>query len=164
MATSTKQVVATVPVYDYLLNPGDAVLTNPPGLGGKRVKVTLAFDKARSSPPVTWLPNSAVYSTLTDPNGFWQVNVVPTDQINPSGTYYVVEIEGYLSYKINPVAAGVPGVGWQSSAILIDLPPGLGISGFTLPGGTTVAGGLNIGPGEPGLDVSSSGTLLIGDN
>lgn len=163
MATSTKQAVATVPVYDYLLNPGDATLTSSPGLGGKRVKVTLAYDKARSIAPVTWLENLTVYSALTDANGFWQVNLVPTDNITPSGTYYIVEVEGYLSYKINPTLAGVPGIGWQSSAILIDIPPSLTIAGQTV-GTLTVTGLLAIGPGEPGIDTSSPGALLIGDN
>src|SRR5260370_19244321 len=119
MANSTPQLVTTVAVYDYVLNAGDPTNVNPSGIKGKRVKVTLAFDKAQSQNPVTWLPNSATYAAITDANGFWQVHVVPTDQINPSGTYYIVEVEGSPSYKINPLAAGVPGIGWQSSAIII---------------------------------------------
>lgn len=144
MATSTKQVVATVPVYDYLLNPGDAVLTGAPSLAGKQVKVTLAYDKARSISPVTWLENLTVYSTKTDQNGFWQVNVVPTDNITPANTYYIVEVEGYLSYKINPILAGVPGVGWQSSAILLDIPASLTPAGQTITGPLTVTGTLAV--------------------
>jgi hypothetical protein len=144
MATSTVQTVATVPVYDYYLPPGDPTLTNPPGLAGKRVKVTLAYDKARTISPVTWLENLTVYSTLTDKNGFWQVNLVPTDNITPSGTYYIVEVEGYLSYKINPTQAGVPGIGWQSAAILLDIPASLTPAGQTIAGPLTVNGLLSI--------------------
>jgi hypothetical protein len=144
MATSTKQTVATVEVYDYLLNSGDATLTIAPGLGGKRVKVTLAYDKARTINPVTWLENQTVYAAITDPNGFWHVFVPPTDNITPANTYYIVEVEGYLSYKINPTQAGVPAIGWQSSAILLDIPASLTPAGQTITGPLTVTGTLAV--------------------
>lgn len=164
MATSTKQVVATVPVYDYVQNPGDAVLTSAPPLAGKQVKVTLAYDKARSISPVTWLENLTVYSTKTDANGFWQVNVVPTDNITPANTYYIVEVEGYLSYKINPLLAGVPGVGWQSSAILLDIPASLTPAGQTITGPLTVTGtlavtGLFTVASTTGMQVNAAGDI-----
>src|SRR5438046_4071650 len=163
MATSTAQAVATIPVYDYALAPGDPTSSTPKGLPGRRVKVTLDYSQATSQNPVTALEGAPVI-TQTDGNGFWQVNVVATDKLNPSGVVYQVEVEGRPAYLINPVAAGVPGIGWQSSAILVNAPAGIGVAGFFLPGGTTVLGGLNITAGEPGFDVAAAGTLLIGDN
>lgn len=169
MATSTKQTLSTVPVYDYLMPTGDPTLTNPAGLLGKRVKVTLAFDKARSTSPITWLGSQTVYSTLTDQNGFWQVNVVPTDQITPSGTYYIVEVEGGPTYKINPLAAGVPAAGWASSAILLDIPAALNAVGqtvgpLTVTGTLTVSGAVTLSALAAGQIVfPGAGGLLSGD-
>jgi hypothetical protein len=125
MATSTKQNVALVEVYDYELASGDPSAATAAGLAGKKVKVTLQYDKARSTAPIVWTDPQPVYTAVTDSNGFWHVFVVPTDNITPSGTYYLVQIEGYRTYRINPVLAGIPGVGWQSSAILLDTPASL---------------------------------------
>lgn len=171
MATSTKQTVATVPVYDYLLAPGDAVLTAPPGLAGRRVKVTLAYDKAQSIAPnpITWIAGQTTYSAITDANGFWQVNVVPTNRLTPSGTYYVVELEGFLSYKINPTDVAVPAPGWASSAITIDVPAALTPAGQTTGNlqvngtlGVTGAVTLSSTLGVTGLATLSGGLAVSG--
>ncbi|MFI4977545.1 MAG: hypothetical protein ACHQC8_02540 [Solirubrobacterales bacterium] len=156
MATSTKQTVALVEVYDYELGDGDPTLLNAPSLAGKKIKVTLQYDKARSTSPVTWVGNEPVYSAVTDQNGFWHVFVQPTDQITPSGTYYLVQVEGYRTYRINPVLAGIPGIGWQASAILLDFPGPLTTSGGTIAGPITITGGLNV---QGLLNLAASGTI-----
>jgi hypothetical protein len=138
MATSTAQAIATVPVYDYLMAPGDPTNTNPQGLRGKKVKVTLSYAQSQSASPVTFLGTDPVI-VETDLNGFWQVHLVANNKINPAGTLYTVEIEGNRNYLINVTDVGVPGIGWQSSAIAV-LPPISGGVGYTLPGGTIVLG------------------------
>src|SRR5206468_12922811 len=115
MATATAQLIATVPVWDYLINPGDATNPNPKGLPGRQVKVTLSYAQGQSASPVTLLGTDPVV-VKTDPNGFWQVNLVPNNKISPSGTIYTVEIEGYRSYVIQVTDVGAPAIGWQSSA------------------------------------------------
>src|SRR5260221_1098883 len=160
MAVSTKQAVALVEVYDYYQASGDPANTTSGGRAGKRVKVTLNYSLASSTTPITALDPAPINAT-TDANGFWHVFVTPTDQINPSGVLYQVEVQGGRSYLINPIAAGVPGIGWQSSAILVNAPTGLGPSGFTLPGGTTVNGALTV---QGVLVAGSTGGVFIDAN
>lgn len=159
MATSTAQAIATVPVWDYFLPPGDPTNTNPKALIGKRVKITLTYGLAQSANPVTLLGTDPV-NLLTDANGFFQANLVPNNKISPAGTLYNVEIEGYRSYLINVTDVGVPAGGWQSSAIAVLPPVGGGAPGYTLPGGTQVLGELDV----VSLDVAPPGVLPIGAN
>lgn len=156
MATSTAQALATVPVWDYLMNTGDPLSTSPKGLGGKKGKITLTYSLAQSANPVTLLGTDPIPFT-TDPNGFWQVNLVPNNKISPTGTLYSVEIEGYRSYLILVTDVNVPGIGWQSAAIAILPPIGGGAPGYTLPGGTTV-----LGPFTIQGDLTTTGNTKIG--
>ncbi len=163
MATSTAQAIATVPVYDWLMATGDPLNATPKGLPGKKVTIQLTYSLSQSASPVTLLGTDPVV-LQTDPNGFWQANLVPNNKISPTGTLYKVEIEGYRSYLVNVTDVGAPAIGWQSSAIAVLPPVGGGAPGYTLPGGTSVLGGLTIAAGETGFDTNSPGALLIGDN
>src|SRR5207247_57183 len=149
------QALATGQLWDYLMEPRDPMSTKPKGLSGRRVKISLTYGLSQSASPVTLLDTEPVGVT-TDGNGFWQANLVPNNKVSPAGTLYKVEIEGYRSYLVNVTDVAAPGIGWQSSAIAV-LPPVGGAVGYTLPGGTSVLGGLNIAAGEPGLDVNSVG-------
>jgi hypothetical protein len=205
VANSTAQTIPLVEIYDYLLASGDpASATTAKGQSGRQVKVTLQYDRALTIAPdvVVWAQQAAVYSALTDLNGFWHVFLVPNNKISPANTYYTVEVEGGPSYQIQVTDVAVPAPGWQSSApgILLNIPAALapttstvgaitatglitaqaGINvtaggvtivggltasgGGTISGGLTVSGALNVSPGETGLDTSSAGALIIGDN
>ncbi|HZK73153.1 MAG TPA: hypothetical protein VFD88_04045, partial [Clostridia bacterium] len=103
MATSAAQVVPLVEIYDYYTGTGSSSSgTSAPGRKGRQVKVTLQYDRAITiaPDPVVWVAQEAVYTSLTDGNGFWHVFLVPNNKISPANTYYVVEIEGGPSYKI----------------------------------------------------------------
>src|SRR6266702_3416391 len=143
MATSTAQAIATVPVYDWLMATGDPLNATPKGLPGKKVTIQLTYSLSQSASPVTLLGTDPVV-LQTDPNGFWQANLVPNNKVSPTGTLYKVEIEGYRSYLVNVTDVGAPAIGWQSSAIAVLPPVGGGAPGYTLPGGTTVLGALTV--------------------
>lgn len=135
---SSAQSVPLVRVYDYLIIPGNSVSGNAPSRAGRTVTLRLSPAQSSSGPiiatsiaPVTQLPNVPLESTVTDGNGYWEIWVVPTDNINPSGMQYIVD-DGYRTYKINPVAAGIPGIGWQSSAIITSAPAVLNPAGQTV--------------------------------
>src|SRR3974390_2833080 len=121
MANSAAQTVNTVPVWDYMLASGNPTKLNPLGVQGRTVRITLEYAQGSSASPnpVTAMDTAEVVA-LTDNNGFWQVHLVPTDQMNPSGMLYKVQVGDRPPYLINPVAAGVPAGGWQSSAIIVN--------------------------------------------
>lgn len=152
---SVAQAVALVRVYDYLMQPTGAAGGNAKPVQGVIVTLT-PIANAQSINPVTQVPAAPIQSTVTDGNGYWEAWVVPTDNLNPSGMLYQVD-DTFRSYRVNPIAAGIPGPGWQSSAILVSQPPGLGVAGFTLPGGTTVQGDLTLG------SATSEGHLIMQD-
>lgn len=152
--------VPLVRVYDYLKTSTGASGGNANPISGRTVTLTLApaTTQASSINPVTQLPSVPVQSSVADGNGYWEAWVVPTDNINPSGMTYLVD-DGYRTYKINPVAAGIPGVGWQSSAIVVSTPQSLvGVGGNLLPGGTTVLGAFNV----QGLTSDNGGLVVAG--
>jgi hypothetical protein len=163
MATSTAQTVPLVALYDYYLAPGDpSTATTSKGKVGRQIKVTLQYDKAvtLSPDPVVWVAQEAIYSALTDANGFWQVNLVPNNKITPANTYYTVEIEGGPSYKVQLTDVGVPAAGWQSSAagVLLDIPAAL--AGTTSTVGAITATGLITA--QAGISITAGGLTVSG--
>jgi hypothetical protein len=144
---------ATVRVWDRLYDPSGKPLN------GRLITVALQLD-ATTINPITQVPGGQLlYSAVTgpDPNdatmsGYWQVDVVPTDTgFAQAGNLYTV-MDGFRDYQINPVSAGIPGIGWQSSAIRVNTPPGSSAVGVQLPDGTTATGSLIIKGPDPWLD------------
>jgi hypothetical protein len=135
--------VATVPVWDRINDSAG----NP--IPDVDVYVTLNFNQATSTSPVTNV-EAVQQKVTTNPTGTWTVNVVPVNKLSPSGCLYNVRTP-YQSYDINPTDVNVPvgpPAGWQSSQILVVVPPGLGPSlpNFNVAGLLT-AGSETIDPG-----------------
>lgn len=168
---SAPQNVPLVRVYDYLLIPSGPGPGNAPARAGRTVTLRLVPETGTNGPvlatsiaPVTQLPTVPLESSVTDGNGYWEIWIVPTDNITPSGMQYLVD-DGYRTYKINPIAAGIPGIGWQSSAIVTSTQPNLGAAGQTIPGPLTIGNlvqGQVVFPGPAGL--ISGDTNFFWDN
>lgn len=163
MATSSKQNVPLIEVYDYELASGDpSSATTSAGLAGKKVKITLSYDKALtiSPDPVVWTEPEPVYTALTDPNGFWHVFLVPNNKISPANTFYTVQIEGYKTYQITVTDVGVPAIGWQSSApgVLLNIPSALAPTTSTV--GAITATGLITA--QAGIAITAGGLTIAG--
>ncbi len=150
--------VATVPVWDRI---NDSAGNPIPNID---VFVTLNFNQATSASPVTNI-EAVQQKVTTDPTGTWTVNVVPVNKLSPSGCLYNVRTP-YQSYDINPTDVNVPvgpPAGWQSSSILVVVPPGLGptLPNFNVSDILT-AGSIQVTAGEPGIDTVGAGVLEIG--
>ncbi len=144
--------VPVITVYDVLTDPQTgAPLVNWP------VRIRLNYSGATSVSPVTAVANREITVT-TDSTGTWAVTLVANDNLNPSGSYYVVQPDTMPAYLINVVTPGVPAGGWQSSAIIVNAPVGVGVAGFQLPGGTNVNGVFSATAaefnGQPWIDAS----------
>lgn len=138
--------VPLVRVYDYLKQQSGPAAGNASQIAGRTVTLTLTPQTSGTSQviatsinPITQLPFVPVQSSVTDGNGYWEAWVVPTDNITPAGMQYIVD-DGYRTYKINPTLAGIPGIGWQSSAIITSAAPVLNPAGQTVSNLTVTAG------------------------
>jgi hypothetical protein len=161
---SSPQNVPLVRVYDYLIVPTGGATTNATPRSGRTVTLTLVPATSGGTPviassisPVTQLPSTPIQSSVSDGNGYWEVWVVPTDNILPSGMQYLLD-DGYRTYRVNPVAAGIPINGWQSSAIITSSQPNLGGAGQTIPGPVTITGTLTV----TGLTTATGGLVVGG--
>lgn len=139
--------VATITVYDLLADSHGNPLANWP------VKITLNYAQASSVTPVAQIAAQESIVT-TDSTGKWTVQLIANDNINPSGTLYVVKADTFQPYLINVTSTSVPVGGWQSSAITVNAPAGMGVTGFAIPGGTAVQGSLPIKGPDPWVDVT----------
>lgn len=117
---SSPQNVPLVRVYDYLQAPSGPSGGNAAPVKGVTVTLT-PIANALSIAPVVQIPAQPEISSVTDGNGYWEIWVVPTDNMTPSGMQYQVN-DGFRSYKINPTLAGIPAPGWASSAITTTQP------------------------------------------
>lgn len=133
----TAVTVPVVQVWDQAKTPANVALV------GATVRVTLLHNQATYSNPVVALPPTTD-PTTTDSTGYWTVSVAANDLINPSGTTYLVQIEGYNPYEISVPSTSVPVGGWQSSAIVSNPPAAIGVTGAQLPSPVTATGILNV--------------------
>jgi hypothetical protein len=109
---STPQVVPTIQVFDYELTPDALVLNNA------QIEIWLSFDLAAAITPLVNLESKRLRLT-TDPNGYWQVNLVPNANISPANTVYNIRTP-YRTYQIIVPSAGGP---YQSSSLATTAPP-----------------------------------------
>lgn len=160
---SSAQTVTGIQVFDYLLNAGGTVATQT-ALKGVTVRATLQYPQASFSSPVVYLAPIVVTAT-TDQNGYWTMYLPAnkgTTPINPSGTTYLIDTGGILSpYEISVSDQSVPVGGWQSSAIVVNTPAAIGVSGYTLPTGVTAAAGFTV-TGTSSLNNSQSTQFGVG--
>src|SRR5215472_6873347 len=86
---SSPQTITTRQVFDYIYAPGDPTVTNAPAIKNLEVIAYFNFNGANVTSPVVNLGPNQVRTT-TDSNGFWQLNLVPNDTVNPSGTIWTI--------------------------------------------------------------------------
>jgi hypothetical protein len=181
---STPQVVATVILFDYLLNDAGAPIPNA------RITVLLNSSKPTTtiSPPTSVALTQLV--TTTDANGYWQFSLIPNANLNPANTTWTVQTPdssydvtlgsvgpyqstalGTIVNAVVPLAAATSSVtGPLTVAGLLTALAGLAvtgneaISGNLSVGGTFTPSAITVAAGEPGIDTSAAGALLLGDN
>lgn len=152
---SSPQTVPTIGVFDYIYDETGVAVSSA------RVYVTLQYNQGvNTSPQVSVQPTR--YSTETDTNGFWTLNLVPNPNVSPLGTTYMVSTP-YNSYEISVPASAGP---YQTTSILVMtpnsipgvnpfVPGGLTVGGnVTVNGGTTLAGNMTIKGPRPWIDVT----------
>lgn len=161
---SSPQTAAPVQVWDYLLQSGGSVSTTTAGIPNITVRATLQYDQALFTNPVVAL-HPTTYQTTTDQNGYWTLYLLANtgnDPITPSGTTWLIQIPGYAPYEIQVTDVSVPVGGWQSSALLVNTPSGIGPFAPTLPS-IIVNGSARIEGPDPWYDVTHPAFGAKGD-
>lgn len=146
---SAPQTVATIGIFDYIYDETGVAVS------GAKVDVTLQYNQAvNNTPQVSVAP--VKYSTRTDTNGNWTLNVVPNLGMTPTGTTYMVSTQ-YNSYEISVPATGGP---YQTTSIAVTTPGSLPssnpiVSTLTVTGSMSVGGNVAIAGPDPWIDVTA---------
>lgn len=127
---STPQNVATVVVFDYLLDTAGKPIV------GATVRCVLNYNAATvSSPAVSIVPNQQ--SATTDANGYYQFTLIPSASLAPSGTTYQVVTPVYAA-DISVPSGGGP---YQVPGLIVGQPTSLSAPATVLTGPLTVQNG-----------------------
>src|SRR5260370_23633660 len=96
---SAPQYATTVVLFDYETTPDGQAFANA------EIIVWLGHDKATLGAPAVVLESKRI-RVVTDPNGFWQMNLVSNSLITPAGTYYAVRTPQRTYRTALPAGAG----------------------------------------------------------
>jgi hypothetical protein len=157
---SVQQQLFQVKVYDYLMTADNKPIV------GKQVTLQASVDAIAipqsGGAAGVMIPQSNVFSTKTDGFGYWSILVAPTDKFSVTGVVYTVMDGIHEEYQINPTFAGVPGAGWQSSAIMTTAPAVLNPAGQSV-GPLTVTSLTDSGLTAGQVVFAGAAGLLSGD-
>lgn len=155
---------ATITVYDNLYAASGAAVS------GATVNCVLNGTQETTA---GGLISPTQQSTTTDGSGRFAFTVVCNDLLSPANSTYTI-MTPFRTYDIAPQSAN--GASQQTTAanVIVNTPLALApwstitgpltISGTLTVVGAMTAASLNVTAGEPGIDTTAAGALLIGDN